>query len=98
RRGHSKAQDWEGVRSMATCPVCNHDVATPSFLNLDAWRWLVGPNCKARLEMKSPRSFLLSLLMAPLFVLRPAGPRLRGHCLRVYVCNDLPCATGKRPS
>ena len=58
---------------MATYPVCNHDVATPSFLNLDAWRWLVGPNCKARLEMKSPRSFLLSPLMAPLFVLARQG-------------------------
>ncbi len=58
---------------MATCPACNHDVAAPSFLNLDAWRWLVCPHCKARLEMKAPRSFLLSPLMAPLFVLARQG-------------------------
>ncbi len=44
---------------MATCPACNHDVATPFFLNLDAWRWLVCPHCKARLEMKPPRSVVL---------------------------------------
>ncbi len=58
---------------MATCPACNHDVAAPSVLNLDAWRWLVCPNCKARLEMKPPRSVLLSPLMAPLFVLARRG-------------------------
>ena len=58
---------------MATCPACNHDVAAPSFLNLDAWRWLVCPHCKARLEMKAPRSFFLSPLMAPLFVLARQG-------------------------
>ena len=58
---------------MATSPACNHDVAAPSFLNLDAWRWLVCPHCKARLEMKAPRSFLLSALIAPLFVLARQG-------------------------
>ena len=58
---------------MATCPACNHDVATPFFLNLDGWRWLVCPHCKARLEMKSPRSVVLSPLMAPLFVLARQG-------------------------
>src|SRR5882762_1872164 len=58
---------------MATCPACNHDVATPIFLNLGAWRWLACPHCKARLEMKPPRSFLLAPLMAPLFVLARQG-------------------------
>ena len=58
---------------MATCPTCNHDVATPFFLNLDAWRWLGCPHCKARLEMKSPRSVVLGPLMAPLFVLARQG-------------------------
>lgn len=58
---------------MATCPACNHDVATPVFLNLDAWRWLVCPHCKVRLEMKPLRSFLLAPLMAPLFVLARLG-------------------------
>src|SRR5882762_1303561 len=29
---------------------------------------------------------------------RPAGPRLRGHCVHIYVRNHLPSATGKRPS
>jgi hypothetical protein len=58
---------------MATCPACNHEVATPVFLNMDAWRWLVCPHCKVRLEMKPPRSFLLAPLMAPLFVLARQG-------------------------
>lgn len=58
---------------MAACPACNHDVAAPSVLNLDAWRWFVCPNCKARLEMKPPRSVLLSPLMAPLFLLARRG-------------------------
>jgi hypothetical protein len=58
---------------MATCPTCNHDVATPSFLNLDAWRQLVCSNCTARLEMKPPRSVFLGPLIAPLFVLAREG-------------------------
>ena len=58
---------------MATCPACNHDVATPFFLNLDAWRHLVCPHCQSRLEMKPSRSFLLGPLVAPLFVLARQG-------------------------
>jgi uncharacterized protein YbaR (Trm112 family) len=58
---------------MAACPVCKHDLATPFFLNLDAWRHLVCPHCKARLEMKAPRSGVLGPLMAPLFVLARRG-------------------------
>lgn len=58
---------------MATCPACDHGVATPFFLNLDAWRWLVCPHCKVRLEMKPPQSFVLGPLMAPLFVLARKG-------------------------
>ena len=58
---------------MATCPVCKHDLATPFFLNLDAWRSLVCSNCKARLEMKPPRSAVLGPLIAPLFVLARQG-------------------------
>jgi len=58
---------------MAKCPACNHDVRTPFFLNMDAWRHLVCLHCKARLEMKPPRSFVLGPLMAPLFVLARQG-------------------------
>jgi hypothetical protein len=58
---------------MAACPTCNHDVATPFFLNLDGWRHLVCPHCKARLEMKPPRSFFLGPLIAPMFVLARQG-------------------------
>jgi len=58
---------------MATCPACNDDVTTPFFLNMDAWRHLVCPHCKARLEMKPPRSFILGPLVAPLFVLARQG-------------------------
>lgn len=58
---------------MATCPNCEHDVATPFFLNAAAWRELVCSQCKARLEMKPPRSFALAPLMAPLFVLARRG-------------------------
>jgi hypothetical protein len=43
---------------MAKCPVCEHDVATPFFLNVDKWRWLVCPHCEARLERKNPRSLV----------------------------------------
>lgn len=58
---------------MAPCPACNDDVATPFFLNLDAWRHLVCPHCQARLEMKPPRSVVLAPLVAPLFVLAREG-------------------------
>jgi len=49
----------------AKCPVCAQDVATPSFLNADAWRWLACPHCAARLERKNPR-FVVTLM--PLFI------------------------------
>lgn len=58
---------------MATCPACNHGVPTPFFLNLDGWRWLVCPHCKARLEMKPPRSAVLAPLIAPLYILARQG-------------------------
>jgi len=58
---------------MATCPTCSQDVPTPFFFNLDAWRWLVCPHCKVRLEMKPPRSFLLATFMVPLLVLARQG-------------------------
>ena len=58
---------------MATCPACSQDVATPFFLNLDAWRHLVCPHCQARLELKPPRSVVLGPLIAPLFVLARQG-------------------------
>jgi hypothetical protein len=48
------------------CPVCEGEVATPFFLNADAWRWLVCPRCAARLERKNPRFVtpLVSLFLA----------------------------------
>jgi len=58
---------------MAKCPACGGDVRTPLFLNIDAWRRLTCPHCKARLEMKPLRSFLLAPLMVPLFVLARQG-------------------------
>jgi hypothetical protein len=58
---------------MAKCPACDHDVRTPFFLSIDAWRHLLCPHCKARLEMKPPRSFVLAPLMVPLFVLARQG-------------------------
>lgn len=58
---------------MAKCPVCDRDVRTPFFLNLDAWSHLTCTHCKARLEMKPPRSVVLGPLMAPLFVLARQG-------------------------
>jgi hypothetical protein len=59
---------------MAECPVCAGHVRTPLFLNLDGWRHLVCPQCKARLEMKPPRAALFAPVMAPLFVLARQGP------------------------
>jgi DNA-directed RNA polymerase subunit RPC12/RpoP len=44
---------------MAKCPGCGQEVRTPFFLNTEAWRWLTCPYCKARLEMKPPRSVAL---------------------------------------
>lgn len=58
---------------MANCPACNHDVRTPFFLNLDAWTHLACPHCKARLEMKPPRSAVLGPIMPLLFVLARRG-------------------------
>lgn len=58
---------------MAKCPACSHEIRTPFLMNLDAWSHLACPHCKARLEMKPPRSFLLAPLIAPLFVLARQG-------------------------
>jgi hypothetical protein len=58
---------------MAKCPACDHKVRTPFFLNLDGWTHLCCAQCKVRLEMKPPRSFVLGPLMAPLFVLARQG-------------------------
>jgi hypothetical protein len=54
---------------MAKCPVCEHDVVTPFFLNVDAWRWLACPHCAARLERKNPRSVALLPLWIGLIAL-----------------------------
>lgn len=62
-----------GIWSMAMCPACDHDVRTPSFLNLDGWAHLTCTQCNARLEMKPPRSVVLAPLIAPLFVLARQG-------------------------
>jgi hypothetical protein len=59
---------------MAKCPACDYDVRTPFFLNLDGWSHLTCTQCKARLEMKPPRSVVLGPLIAPLFVLARRGP------------------------
>jgi hypothetical protein len=58
---------------MAKCPVCEHEVRTPFFLNLDGWSHLTCTQCRARLEMKPPRSVVLGPLIAPLFVLARQG-------------------------
>jgi hypothetical protein len=58
---------------MATCPVCEHDVRTPFFLDLEGWSHLTCTQCKTRLEMKPPRSAAFAPVMAPLFVLARRG-------------------------
>ena len=58
---------------MAMCPACDHQVRTPSVVNLDGWKHLQCPYCKARLEMKPPRSYLMAPVIAPLFVLARQG-------------------------
>ena len=58
---------------MGKCPACNHEVATPFFLNLDGWRHLVCLHCRARLEMKPPRYAVFGPLMTSLFVLARRG-------------------------
>jgi hypothetical protein len=60
---------------MAKCPVCGHDVATPFFLNMDAWRWLACPHCAARLERKNPRPVALLPLWIGLIALSRMGHR-----------------------
>ncbi len=54
---------------MAKCPACNHDVATPFFLNVDRWRWLACPHCAARLERKNPRSFVAAGPLLMVFIM-----------------------------
>jgi len=67
----------KGVCAMAKtkCPVCAQDIATPFFLNADAWRWLVCPHCVARLERKNPR-FAVTLMPFFIALIAVGG---RGH-------------------
>jgi hypothetical protein len=62
------------------CPVCAQDIATPSFLNADAWRWLVCPHCAARLERKKPR-YIVAFM--PFFIVLTAIGG-RGHRLAAF--------------
>ncbi len=63
---------------MAKCPACEHEVATPFYLNVDKWRWLACPHCAARLERKSPRYLVaLSSFMLALIALGGLGHRYR---------------------
>jgi hypothetical protein len=63
---------------MAKCPACEHDVAAPFFLNMDGWRWLVCPQCAARLERKNPRFIVaLSSFWIALIALGGLGHRFR---------------------
>ncbi len=63
---------------MAKCPACERDVATPFFMNTDAWRWLACPHCAAKLERKSPRYLVaLSSFMLALIALGGLGHRYR---------------------
>jgi hypothetical protein len=63
---------------MAKCPVCDRDVTTPFFLNMDGWRWLACPHCAARLERKNPRYVAaLASLMVALIALGGLGHRYR---------------------
>jgi hypothetical protein len=67
-----------GLFTMAKCPACNHDVATPFFLNMDGWRWLICPHCAARLERKNPRYVVaLMSLWVGLIALGGLGHRYR---------------------
>jgi hypothetical protein len=66
---------------MAKCPACDHEVRTPFFLDLDGWTHLRCAQCEARLELKPPRSFLLSPLMTPLFILARQGRIFEGIAL-----------------
>jgi hypothetical protein len=50
---------------MAKCPVCDHEVRTPHFFNVEGWSHLVCAHCKARLEMK-PRP--VGALFLPIFI------------------------------
>jgi hypothetical protein len=58
---------------MAACPACDHEVRTPFFLNLESWSHFACPQCKARLEMKPPRSAAFGPVMVSLFVLARRG-------------------------
>jgi hypothetical protein len=51
----------------------HHEVTAPFFFNLDGWRHPVCLHCKARLEMKPPRSVVFCPLMVALFVLARQG-------------------------
>jgi hypothetical protein len=70
---------------MAKCPACDHELHTPFFLDLDGWTHLRCAQCRARLELKPPRSFVLGPLMAPLFVLARQG-RIFEAIAFVFAC------------
>ena len=43
---------------MAKCPSCEHEVATPSVFNLQAWSGLTCPHCTAKLEVKPRKAYM----------------------------------------
>ena len=63
------------------CPVCAQDLATPFFLNVDAWRWFVCPHCAARLERKKPR---YALAFVPFFIVLTSMSGGWGHRFAVF--------------
>lgn len=62
---------------MVKCPVCAREMATPFFLNVDAWRWLKCPHCATRLEKKNSRylSALAAFVLVVISLGRLLGPR-----------------------
>ncbi|HWC15422.1 MAG TPA: hypothetical protein VG498_00315 [Terriglobales bacterium] len=58
---------------MSKCPSCGQQIATPSMLSLRGWAEFVCPQCRARLEAKTPRSTMLGILMPIFFFLGREG-------------------------
>ena len=58
---------------MAKCPICKHNIATPSQLYLPGWSSLVCPHCNTKLAKDNRAVVILGILLMTMSLTSMAG-------------------------